>query len=78
MLLRNRNTTVNYFLPNEKKAEIFSIDDDKKDPDELDRDRNEHDRTLSGEVLVNLSLCSSCIMTFEKKGAPPVPVTVPL
>ena len=56
MLLRNRNTTVNYFLPNEKKAEIFSIDDDKKDPDELDRDRNEHDRTLSG---VRFGICTA-------------------
>jgi hypothetical protein len=35
------------------------------------------DRRLSGEMLVNLSLCSSCVMTFEKQGFPPVPVTLP-
>jgi len=59
------------FQPNEANANSYQRDKGHRLTAHFD------DRTLSGEVLVNLSLCSSCIMTFEKKGAPPVPVTVP-
>ena len=52
------------FTPNEANANLY------------ERDKKNHlsahfdDRSLSGEILVNLSLRSSCVMTFEnpKKG----------
>lgn len=59
------------FQPNEANANSYQRDKGHRLTAHFD------DRTLSGEVLVNLSLCSSCIMTFEKKGSPPVPVTLP-
>ena len=59
------------FTPNEANANYY------------ERDKKNHlsahfdDRSLSGEVLVNLSLRSSCVMTFEnpKRG---IRVRVPL
>ena len=48
------------FQPNEANANSYERDKGHRLTAHFD------DRQLSGEILVNLSLCSSCIMTFEK------------